>query len=1002
MSSSITKAFYVGRHDVLILQDPADSSQFHVGYWGISPTSSDWQKQKPSADYYHAILAFCIDESHSTIHSLHDDGAVRFFQRWNVLTGDVTRLDTDLPSASFKAMLYSADLSRYIVARDNAAVHVIDPLDGTTVTLITGISTSACCGVLVTGQQIGVVSPGSIYYSDLYTGQITGPYGGSATDTSVGALGGIVSAHQNTFTGAVTVVGPSSGNPLFRQFKASCVADIRDINANGTSGLSGLPNTNPNANKYGAPEPNFQQSQIIGSQAFPASWSEGQFNCVCQSLNPALSAVEMAAGIQSNVTDWARDWTTRAPGSWSLKALEGNSSLAAAAWAATLDEPALDTERWGGAMDPSYFSLASFEAVHSWCVSALAPSRTRLTLEVAITRTPRQVRVWQSVLNLISCSTRRFRSRHSWEAMCSWRAVATSTRQVACSAWASRSRDFCQQSTCRIETWGTEVSTACTRRHSTASIKFASTTATFWTNIALRRSRLRTRTASASWSRVQLATISAEGCGRDQSAELLAKSVLDNGTAGRRNASFKIDYLGYALSPTDGITVSNQQCGLSALPMRLASIRETDSGGKEEIELSAVEFKNTIDALYLDVNQTSQPGVITVGSGYDQNCTNAIAPYVDGVGINTQGLNYFNQGAALPAGTYTVAYLQGSYTNSISGTHYFADGYNICVRSQSTGHVVKLASTPTRPDPTSSFPDGRPGYYTYQDCFAVNSQVPPISITLVEPGAVFLQASGSLDPHVAPDTPNLTFQLCFPIEAGAPDISTVSGIQLWVSADDGAYHDLGATLAINNQSVEQWNDQSGNGRNAIQTTSGNRPTLKTNQINGYPAIQFVAANSTSMDCGAFIPDSPTFAIFAVYKINSTSNANVVYSASSTTSHISPYLRDGDPGAGGSGFTSAASTYNEVADPGAPASTWVTAQLYLDGTNLVSVLNGTQTASVACAVTPETLTGHGTIGAITGYEYMDGMIAELIVVSPCPSPTDRATIESALNAKFSIY
>lgn len=1003
VSSSITFAAYFGKHDVLIFQDPS-SLQFHVGYWGISPTSSDWQRQLPSSDYSHPILAFCIDEAHSSIHTLHDDGTVRFVLRWNVLTGSVTRLNTDLPSASFKALLYSADISRYVVARDSANVHLIDPNDGTTVNLITSMTTSACVGVCVTGQQVGVFAPGNLFYCDIYTGQVTGPLGTSAPGILTGDLGSIVSAHQSTYTGKVTVANAYNGTVLFKQFAVSCVEDIRDVNANGTSGLSGLPNINPNANKYGAPEPNFQESQIIGSQSFPASWSEGQYNPCCQSTNPALSAVEEPAGIMSNVTDWCRDfsWRSYANGSpitaYQLKLLEGNSSLAAAAWAATVDEPGLDSARWGGGMDPSYFHLPSFEAVHSWCVGAM----TFLNPADAT-----------SLNNPDATSTTRLAERFKFDYFLEQEmpvpSFVGSQVMMACGGYFySMGGVFC----IGIPKPGLLPALSLSERN----FVDGSFSALFSANVdGINRIRARYRDCLDEYrvnvvdvqdensvnvlGRTQLATLSFDGCGRDQSAELLAKSVLDNGTAGRRQVSFKIDYLGYALSPTDGISVSSKQCGMSSVPMRLASIRETD----DKVELAAIEFKNTIDALYNDVNQTIQPGEITVGSGSDKNCTNATAPYVNGVGLNTLGLNYFNQGAALPAGTYLVSYLQGSYTNASGGTHYFADGYNICVRSQSTGNVVKLASAPTRPDPSSSFPDGRPGYYTYEDCYAVNSQVPAVSITLVEAGAVFVQAGGSINPHVAPDSPNLTFQLCWPIEADAADISSVSGIQLWLSADSGAYHDLGTTAATNGQTVEQWNDQSGNGNNAVQTTSGNRPKFKTNQINGYPAIAFTAANSNYLDCGKFIACAPTFAIFAVYKINSSSAINTILSAAdAANNNLVPYFSDG--GGGNDGFTDAPASYRETSPPGAPSGTWVTAQLFYDGTNITTVLNGAVVSQLAFSGTPETLTNHTIIGRRGDFSnwYLDGELAEIIMVNPCPSPTDRATIESALNAKFSIY
>lgn len=68
--------------------------------------------------------------------------------------------------------------------------------------------------------------------------------------------------------------------------------------------------------------------------------------------------------------------------------------------------------------------------------------------------------------------------------------------------------------------------------------------------------------------------------------------------------------------------------------------------------------------------------------------------------------------------------------------------------------------------------------------------------------------------------------------------SDISGLGMWIAADDGVYADAGVTLAIDGQAVQQWEDKSGLGRHAIQATAGSRPLLKTNSLNGMPVLQF--------------------------------------------------------------------------------------------------------------------------------------------------------------------
>src|SRR5438034_112705 len=61
---------------------------------------------------------------------------------------------------------------------------------------------------------------------------------------------------------------------------------------------------------------------------------------------------------------------------------------------------------------------------------------------------------------------------------------------------------------------------------------------------------------------------------------------------------------------------------------------------------------------------------------------------------------------------------------------------------------------------------------------------------------------------------------------------------LWLKADASVYNDAGVTQSANNDIVQQWNDQSGNGINAFQGTAGTKPAYKTNSINGKPVLSF--------------------------------------------------------------------------------------------------------------------------------------------------------------------
>lgn len=71
-----------------------------------------------------------------------------------------------------------------------------------------------------------------------------------------------------------------------------------------------------------------------------------------------------------------------------------------------------------------------------------------------------------------------------------------------------------------------------------------------------------------------------------------------------------------------------------------------------------------------------------------------------------------------------------------------------------------------------------------------------------------------------------------------------SALIAWYKADAGVYKDAGSTLAGNNETVQQWNDQSGNSYHLSQGTLVSRATYKTNTLNALPII---SADNTLFD-----------------------------------------------------------------------------------------------------------------------------------------------------------
>lgn len=121
-----------------------------------------------------------------------------------------------------------------------------------------------------------------------------------------------------------------------------------------------------------------------------------------------------------------------------------------------------------------------------------------------------------------------------------------------------------------------------------------------------------------------------------------------------------------------------------------------------------------------------------------------------------------------------------------------------------------------------------------------------------------------------------TLSYCACSQTGPGGVGNSTTNVLWLSADNGVYSNAGTTLATNNTNVQQWNDRSGNGRNAIQNTAGNRPnyfnTGAANTINGLPLIRFTETTDDRM-LSTSVTTGNAASLFIVARYSSLPNGN---------------------------------------------------------------------------------------------------------------------------------
>jgi hypothetical protein len=92
---------------------------------------------------------------------------------------------------------------------------------------------------------------------------------------------------------------------------------------------------------------------------------------------------------------------------------------------------------------------------------------------------------------------------------------------------------------------------------------------------------------------------------------------------------------------------------------------------------------------------------------------------------------------------------------------------------------------------------------------------------------------------------------------------------LWFDASDSTtvFSDAGTTQAINNSSVQQWNDKSGNaGRNLSQLTSGQRPLYVANSLNEKPVLTFDGSNDYLFNASVGALGLTSVALFSVFRM----------------------------------------------------------------------------------------------------------------------------------------
>jgi hypothetical protein len=222
---------------------------------------------------------------------------------------------------------------------------------------------------------------------------------------------------------------------------------------------------------------------------------------------------------------------------------------------------------------------------------------------------------------------------------------------------------------------------------------------------------------------------------------------------------------------------------------------------------------------------------------------------------------------------------------------------------------------------------------------------------------------------------------------------------LWLKADAGVTADV-------NGLVNEWDDQSGNGNNLLQSFGPPyEPQTVANAINGLPAIHFNATNETYMSANS----SPTLAItgdmaiLAVVNFSTlTGNTNGMIVSKTTQSLPAPYdyyVRSGTVQLyRGNGSVNGLVNSTRVPSTGTPHLLAAVMQGNTVNHRLDGNPNGSGILSTSIGDNGDALY----IGTRSdGFDRLNGDLAELIVVGSGISTNDLASLENYLGSKYKL-
>ena len=244
-------------------------------------------------------------------------------------------------------------------------------------------------------------------------------------------------------------------------------------------------------------------------------------------------------------------------------------------------------------------------------------------------------------------------------------------------------------------------------------------------------------------------------------------------------------------------------------------------------------------------------------------------------------------------------------------------------------------------------------------------------------------------------------------QSGPGGVGNSTTNELWLRADSGVYSNSGTTLATNNDDVEEWHDVSGNGNDAIETTGAFQPTYQTNQVNGFPVLDFDGNNDRILSSGVSTNSEAT--VIALIKVETPTNNNdgiihaapsgQSFSTSANNKSIGMWYETATGEPWGRGVQSNNSSRSIPSVTSISTGSYYVITNDYDGSDITQYINGATAGSISYNGTLKDWSEFG-VGR-QGNESFNGDIAEIIAYTVTLNDAQLIIVQNYLKAKYGI-